>query len=259
MNTKKMNFALSVVALLFSSTSFAQFGGLTYPVAGYEYGSGKLFKDASYKNEMAIPYSLHTDGVGVPYISDQYNDSLSSIQIGSDECYFLFEHKDYQGGAYGAWQNFENLKSIGFNDIVSSYFVTRKPAPTSGIYPPPQTSCADSVSWLYEHPYGNNTALQPYGDGFAYPLKVVATGVSRIIKLPSYNDKVSSVKVRRGECLKLWVNSPPSSSDVTSYNNWYLNPSAVIKGSQFDQYGKIENLPNGIADEVSVVELVRCP
>jgi hypothetical protein len=253
MDKRNSNIYFFSTLLMLSSVSFAQ----SYSDYGREVG---FYFDSDFRNKMEIPDSLHNDGVGVPYIGDQFNDKLSSISVTAQRylpptstnpnwtpvfntCLFLFEHQNYMGYSVTLNSGSANLKNIGFNDKVSSFFITYK-SDLAG------ATCQDTVTLLYEHPDANGP-LQPYGSGYVYPVKRGPAG--RVIKLSNYNDSISSVKVKSGHCLKMWIHQPPNSSDVTNYNNWYLNPSHVVAGSD-----RVYNLPNGIANEVSAIEVSSC-
>jgi hypothetical protein len=198
-----------------------------------------FYKDSDFRNEMFFPPNIY-DGIGLPWMGSGNNDRLSSIK--GSGCIVLFEHEEYQGKSLFVYvskdRSISNLKDFWFNDMTSSSFELDVIS---------STYCnRHSVSRIFEHPDANL-----YKAGLEIPMKKGPDG--RIIKLPTFNDKASSAIVKKGECLKLWVDYPPSQSDTTNYNNWHLNPNYFIRGD-----GGLVNLPSGIQDEVSVMELVGC-
>ncbi|MES2823009.1 MAG: hypothetical protein V4732_05375 [Pseudomonadota bacterium] len=174
-----------------------------------------------------------SDDQSIMQLNNSYNDRISAVNIvGSGTQLFLFKDKNFTG----RWAQVGNgnLNYYTFNDTASSIIATTRP-----------------VAYIFQHSGG--LLMQAEIGGWGYPVTVG----NIVPRLEDRNDEASSVTVPLGYCLKMWVNSP--SADASSYNNWYLNPSYVTRGWTIYSPSSSQDLPSGIADEVSAVELVSCP
>lgn len=126
----------------------------------------RVYQHGDFKGDVLGVY----EGQEIRHLNEfDFNDKISSIKVAAGYVLTLCEHPDFKGKCW-SYENFEDDYTKAINDKISSLKVVPNEAPVS----------------LYEHPNFAGQVVNLFNVGDA------------IADLADFNDKLSSIKVRRG-------------------------------------------------------------
>lgn len=193
----------------------------------------------------------------VPTMPSGANDEISSFH--TTDCLLVFKNANFAAGQnYHDWRLYQSSANLNSNqefanDSISSAITFSKTGLT----------CVHGV--LYQH---NVRQFRSEG-GSTFP--IIPDHFIRRLKLINLNDRISSVFIPQGYCLKAWQHSPSESieSDPIAFQNFLNNPDVTFYGysltgpnlnpdTQVFTGGQHTDVPNKWNDELSSVLMYRC-
>lgn len=218
---------------LFLLVSFASGGASAYGFTFYkDFNSvNPLFATADYLGGWpGVNYGIVTD------LAKSHNDEVSSIS--GSGCLIVFEHSDTRGRWTLITSSQSQLTPV-YNNAISSFIYFR----------PEQFGLSFScpIAILRQHNI-MHTSLDGGDSHPLYPDRLILN-----LKSVSFNDKISSVDIPHGYCLKAWVDTPSNTilSNSALYQSWHNNPDLLFGAG-------VHDIPKKFNDEITAVHLVNC-